>query len=266
MNKINEINGIYRFREPPSSGPMCDLLWSDPAEDYEQESEFVVNEQRACSYCYTYSGVLNFLQENDLLAIIRAHEAQEVGYRMHKKTQNGFPSVITIFSAPNYLGTYANKGAILRYENDVFNIKPFTETEHPFVLPSFANVFEWSMPFVTDKILAVLEALSDEDQAEDNDQKANRFLFDQKLQYIQKILSASNSIKPIGSRLSDDFVTRFYSEPLAKSIFEHARTEDSINEKRPPEKEDGLALKSMSMPGPALMKVIREKLDNNQFD
>lgn len=34
---------------------------------------------------------------------------------MHLKNEStGFPSVITIFSAPNYLDAYNNKGAILR--------------------------------------------------------------------------------------------------------------------------------------------------------
>jgi hypothetical protein len=36
---------------------------------------------------------------------------------MHKWNKNSaIPPVITIFSAPNYCGTYGNKGAILRIE------------------------------------------------------------------------------------------------------------------------------------------------------
>jgi serine/threonine-protein phosphatase 2B catalytic subunit len=51
----------------------------------------------------------------DLLSLIRAHEAQDQGYRMHLKNEStGFPSVITMFSAPNYLDAYNNKGAVLR--------------------------------------------------------------------------------------------------------------------------------------------------------
>ena len=45
-----------------------------------------------------------FLQRNSLLSIIRAHEAQDAGYKMYRKSQTtGFPSLITIFSAPNYV-------------------------------------------------------------------------------------------------------------------------------------------------------------------
>lgn len=43
------------------------------------------------------------------LSIIRAHEAQDAGYRMYRKSQaTGFPSLITIFSAPNYLDVSLN--------------------------------------------------------------------------------------------------------------------------------------------------------------
>lgn len=35
---------------------------------------------------------------------------------MLKNDATGFPTVITLFSAPNYLDAYNNKGAIMRYE------------------------------------------------------------------------------------------------------------------------------------------------------
>jgi hypothetical protein len=41
---------------------------------------------------------------------------------MYRKTKTtGFPSVMTIFSAPNYLDVYNNKAAVLKYENNVMN-------------------------------------------------------------------------------------------------------------------------------------------------
>lgn len=58
----------------------------------------------------SYAACCDFLQNNNLLSIIRAHEAQDAGYRMYRKSQTtGFPSLITIFSAPNYLDVYNNK-------------------------------------------------------------------------------------------------------------------------------------------------------------
>ncbi len=59
----------------------------------------------------SYQACCEFLQRNNLLSIIRAHEAQDAGYKMYRKSQStGFPSLITIFSAPNYLDVYGNKG------------------------------------------------------------------------------------------------------------------------------------------------------------
>jgi serine/threonine-protein phosphatase 2B catalytic subunit len=133
---------------------MCDILWSDPIENFGEETtaeSFVHNHVRGCSYFYTcahpaltactrlpnvsdrYNAVCQFLDRNNLLSIVRAHEAQDAGYRMYKRTRStGFPSVMTIFSAPNYLDVYNNKAAVIKYESNVFNIRQFNSSPHPY--------------------------------------------------------------------------------------------------------------------------------------
>ncbi|XP_072490988.1 serine/threonine-protein phosphatase 2B catalytic subunit gamma isoform isoform X1 [Notamacropus eugenii] len=160
ISSLDDIRRLDRFREPPAFGPMCDLLWSDPLEEYGSEKtmeHFSHNTVRGCSFFYSYPAVCEFLQSNSLLSIIRAHEAQDSGYRMYRKSQTtGFPSLITIFSAPNYLDVYNNKAAVLKYENNIMNIRQFNCSPHPYWLPNFMDVFTWSLPFVGEKVTEML--------------------------------------------------------------------------------------------------------------
>lgn len=163
IHTLDDIRSIDRFCEPPSSGPMCDLLWSDPVKDFGSERTtqfFSNNTARGCSFYYSYAAACSFLENNKLLSIIRAHEAQDSGYRMYRKSAaTGFPSVITLFSAPNYLDVYNNKAAILKYENNVMNIRQFNCSPHPYWLPNFMDVFSWSLPFVGEKMTEMLVSI-----------------------------------------------------------------------------------------------------------
>ena len=70
-----------------------------------------------------------------------------------------FPSVITVFSAPNYCGSYKNKGAVILIENDKMNIKQYKDVEQPFNLPNGLDLFSWSLPFLADKIGEMMDHL-----------------------------------------------------------------------------------------------------------
>jgi serine/threonine-protein phosphatase 2B catalytic subunit len=91
-----------------------DLLWSDPMNEDEdividEENMFQYNELRGCSFIYSYLAVETFLKNNNLLSVIRAHEAQDHGYKLYKADPvTQFPMIICIFSAPNYCDAYRN--------------------------------------------------------------------------------------------------------------------------------------------------------------
>lgn len=163
---ISDIKAINRFQlDFPSHGAYCDLMWADPSNEFDDEpygtsgkvKDFVENYERGCSYMYSYNAVCQFLERNNLLSVIRAHQAQDKGYRMYKKTPTQqFPSVISLFSAPNYCGTYGNKAAVLKYDVTTMNIRQFSSQTEPYHLPNFMNVFTWSIPFVAERVCEIL--------------------------------------------------------------------------------------------------------------
>lgn len=161
LNTIEDVNKIDRFIEPPLQGFLCDLLWSDPCGDKEARTHrFSKNLERECSFKFGLEPVKHILKKNNFLSIIRAHQVQIDGYKMHRwgGTQ-AFPSVITVFSAPNYCGSYKNKGAVILIENDKMNIKQYKDVEQPFNLPNGLDLFSWSLPFLADKIGEMMDHL-----------------------------------------------------------------------------------------------------------
>uniref|UniRef100_A0A8C9IJ86 Serine/threonine-protein phosphatase n=1 Tax=Piliocolobus tephrosceles TaxID=591936 RepID=A0A8C9IJ86_9PRIM len=162
---LNQISSFTRFQEPPRSGIFCDILWSDPIDEDKEEhtihnEAYFPNDIRGCSYFFGYNAATTFLEKNGLLSIIRAHEAQLEGYKIHQTNlKTGFPVVITIFSAPNYCDVYNNKGAVLKFDNNTLNIQQFSFSPHPYHLPNFMNLFTWSLPFVSEKVTELLYSL-----------------------------------------------------------------------------------------------------------
>ncbi|EKG07506.1 serine/threonine protein phosphatase, putative [Trypanosoma cruzi] len=165
IKTIREIDDIERVREPPMFGPMCDLLWSDPMEEEEEQmcpdALFLHNALRGCSFLYSSSAVEEFLTMNGLLSVIRAHEAQNEGFRFFRKVgSTGFPSVICIFSAPNYCDAYDNRASILKIERKTLRVIQFMAAPHPYLLPNFMNAFTWSLPFLYERLVGIIRFIT----------------------------------------------------------------------------------------------------------
>ena len=69
---------------------------------------------RGVSYEFGSDVVDAFLSKNGLSLIVRAHQCVEDGYEFfnHK-------SLVTLFSAPNYCGTFDNAGAVMLVKEDL---------------------------------------------------------------------------------------------------------------------------------------------------
>lgn len=184
IRSLREIEDLNRFREVPREGAFCDLLWSDPVEENREDDEenedalnwFSHNDTRQCSFVFGVEAVSTFLKKNHLTAVIRAHEVQYNGYKMHfVNQQSQIPRLITIFSAPNYCDVYKNKGACLKFDNELLNIRQFVCSPHPYYLPNFMDVFSWSLPFVAEKVTDMLwQILRHGANANNNKQQTDR--------------------------------------------------------------------------------------------
>ncbi|XP_075412657.1 serine/threonine-protein phosphatase 2B catalytic subunit gamma isoform isoform X3 [Tenrec ecaudatus] len=296
INSLDDIRKLDRFKEPPAFGPVCDLLWSDPSEDYgsEKTSEYYThNTVRGCSYFYSYPAVCEFLQNNNLLSIIRAHEAQDAGYRMYRKTQTaGFPSLITIFSAPNYLDVYNNKAAVLKYENNVMNIRQFNCSPHPYWLPNFMDVFTWSLPFVGEKVTEMLvnilnicsdDELISDDESLEGGTTVRKEVIKNKIRAIGKMARVFSVLReeresvltlkgltptgilPLGvlsgGKQTLQTAIRGFSLQHKIRSFEEAQGLDRINERMPPRKDSAYRDGPVKLAGPLQPNVAARRSD-----
>lgn len=236
LQKKEGIATINRFQEPPRAGIFCDLLWADPAdeerEDHTSKGEtFFPNDVRGCSFFFTCDAAKSFLDSNSLLSIIRAHEAQLEGYKMHRADQvTHFPTVITIFSAPNYCDCYNNKGAILKFDSNTLNIQQFNFSTHPYHLPNFMDVFTWSIPFVSEKVTELLYAILnpsleyDEDDNVSDDDSASGLPAE--LDYITQPEEDHKQVDGAGSATADESAT---TEGPNRSAISKERAEELRN-------------------------------------
>lgn len=111
IHSIDQLSTLYRATELPTQGALCDLLWSDPADD-QAESDWEVS-NRGAGYLFGPGVASRFLERNQLSLICRAHQLVMDGYKYHFDQEN----VVTVWSAPNYCGRCGNVAAFLRLDS-----------------------------------------------------------------------------------------------------------------------------------------------------
>jgi len=123
---LDDIRNVRRGCEPPESGLMSDLLWSDP-----QPFPGKAPSKRGVGYSFGPDITEAFLGHNNLSLLVRSHEVKDEGYLVEHGGKT-----ITVFSAPNYCDSMGNKGAFIHFDE---SMEPkFTQYEcvpHPNVKP-----------------------------------------------------------------------------------------------------------------------------------
>lgn len=133
---LDDIRKVDRIREPPDTGLMCEMLWSDPCKENGRHPS-----KRGIALGFGPDVIQNFCDFNDIELVIRSHEVKQEGYEIEK---NG--KLVTVFSAPNYCDQMGNKGGVIKFKG--VSTKPeytsFSHVEHPKVPPmKYAN--PWMM-------------------------------------------------------------------------------------------------------------------------
>ena len=89
--KLEQIEKLHRNQEPPDSGLMSDLMWSDP-QPFPGRSP----SKRGVGVSFGPDVTKAFLDDNGLELLVRSHEVKEEGYLVEHDGK-----CITVFSAPN---------------------------------------------------------------------------------------------------------------------------------------------------------------------
>ena len=187
-----------------------------------------------------------------MVCMIRAHEVQKEGWKPHRFQDESrpVPMCITIFSAPNYCGSYENKGAFLTISdmkphyppNCHFshpNVSQLGWTDAPYDIPGHRNIIETTMPLVAEAVLgfflAIMEVFQDEvedddndnDEEEDPEEKEAEAVFDANVEALgRKVASLRVERQEIL-----DFITPIQNRVVAKSADEAFQEVKKLDEK-----------------------------------
>ena len=133
IKSLDDIANIPRPYEIPDEGLICDLLWADPKRNQNQKWE---PNERGVSYTFSEEVVEDFLKKFDLDLICRAHQVQDEGYSFFA---NG--GLITLFSAPNYVGEMDNGGAFLTVNEELECTVKLIHPNNPIGLYALNKIF-----------------------------------------------------------------------------------------------------------------------------
>ena len=123
---LDDVRKIKRGCEPPESGLMSDLMWSDP-QPFPGKSP----SKRGVGFAFGPDITAKFLDYNNLSLLVRSHEVKEEGYLVEHGGKT-----ITVFSAPNYCDTMGNKGAFIHFDESLEpKFTQYTSVPHPDVKP-----------------------------------------------------------------------------------------------------------------------------------
>lgn len=110
VHAIEQIAFQERRKEIPSSGAISDLCWSDP-----DDIEGWGTNQRGAGFLFGKRPTKEFIRNNNLKMIARAHQLAMDGYQWHFQERE----LVTVWSAPNYMYRSGNKASVMKVDEQL---------------------------------------------------------------------------------------------------------------------------------------------------
>jgi serine/threonine-protein phosphatase 5 len=140
---IANLQNLNRVCQPPESGVMNDILWSDP-----KDSFGISPSPRGDTVLFGPDITRQFLERNNLELLMRSHQVVDAGYSVDHDGK-----CVTVFSAPNYVGKVGNKGAfaIVKFGDDggllplefcQYEAQKVPDLFKPMIFTDFAGLFQ----------------------------------------------------------------------------------------------------------------------------
>jgi serine/threonine-protein phosphatase PP1 catalytic subunit len=107
LKDLDDINKCTRGDTIPDDGLLCDLTWSDPKKHSNSSTNWIKND-RGVSYFFNEKALDEFMDATGIQMVCRAHQSIKTGFQFFNKQK-----LITVFSAPNYCGTFGNDAAVM---------------------------------------------------------------------------------------------------------------------------------------------------------
>lgn len=112
--ELTSLNSIERLKLPaevPDAGLACDLLWADP----DASVDGWATSDRGVSFLFGKAPLQKLLDALDIDLVVRAHQVMEKGYSFFDPERR----LVTVFSATNYCGQFANCGGMLNISENL---------------------------------------------------------------------------------------------------------------------------------------------------
>lgn len=108
FHSLHQLDEIDRTLDPPCA-LVNDIIWSDPS----NVTDGCIQSTRGNGCMFGHAFLVQFLTNNNLTRIIRAHECVKNGVRIGKDSK-----IITVFSTCNYKGEGSNQCGLLKILED----------------------------------------------------------------------------------------------------------------------------------------------------